>query len=118
MVFHQPKHIPVIKVYFQELVNKFLECHIDYGQKIVGILLSELKTPPLSHEHFLAPIFQHDFDLIVPKECISERICFLATYIVQHFISERSRERIMYTSIIQLPEIYAYPYVILLPLLL
>lgn len=55
---------------------------------------------------------------MVPREPISEGICFLATYIVQHFISEQSWERIMYASIIQFPKIYAYPYFILLLLFL
>lgn len=55
---------------------------------------------------------------MVPREPISEGVRFLATYIIQYLISEWSRESIMHASVIQLPEIYAYPYLILLLLFL
>ena len=105
-------------------MNKFLECHNNHARKYSRRILQSkwhyivLKTTPLSRKGCLAPILQRDFYLVVPKEPINEGVCFLATYIVQHFISEWSRERIMYRSIIQLPEIHAYPYFILLLLFL
>lgn len=124
MVFHQPKHSLVIKVYFQELMNKFIECRNECmrenRRRIFQSKMHEIvmKTTPLNREGCLSPILRCDFDLMVPIEPISEGICFLATYIVQHFIREWSRERIMYAGVIQLPEIHAYPYFILLLLLL
>ena len=69
-----------------------------------------VKTSPFSHEGCLTSILRHVFDLMVPREPINERVCFLATYIIHDLVSERGRERIMHTSIIQFPEIYAYPY--------
>ena len=55
---------------------------------------------------------------MVPREPVSERICFLTTYIVQHLIRERSWEWIMHTIVIQFFEIHTYTYLILLlPLL-
>lgn len=58
------------------------------------------------------------FDLMVPRKPISEGVNFLATYIIQYLISEQSQERIMHTSVIQIPEVYTYPYFILLLLFL
>ena len=89
MVFYQPKHSLFIKVHLQKLMNEFFECSNDYTQKnLRHILESErhytvLKTSPFSHEGHLASIFRCDFDLMVPREPISEGVRFLVTYIIQ-----------------------------------
>lgn len=98
------KHGPIIKIYFQELMNKFLEHNHNYMREYHRHILqskrhySVVKTTPLSSEGCLFLVLQCDFDLVVSREPISEGVCFLATYIVQNFISEWSRERIMYAS--------------------
>ena len=78
-------------------MNKFLECRNNHAQKDCRHKqhYSVLKTTSLSCEGGLAPILQRDFDLVVPREPISEGICFLDAYIVQHFIREQIREGIM-----------------------
>jgi len=55
---------------------------------------------------------------MIAREPISERVCLLATYIIQDFISEWGQEGVMHTSIIQLSEIHTYPYFFLLVLFL
>ena len=88
MAFHEPKHSLVIKVHLQELMNKFPKCSNDYAQENHRhILQSErnyngLKTPPLSRNGRLAPILWYNFDLMVPKEPISEGVRLLDTYII------------------------------------
>ena len=76
-------------------MNKFLEWSNDYAWEDRRCILQSkqhyrvMEITPLSREVCLAPIFWHDFDLVVPREPIREGICLLATYIVQHFITWR-----------------------------
>lgn len=62
MVLHQPKHDPIIEIYFQELMNKFLERRNHYlGKDCRCVLQSEwhnciLEATPLRREGFLALI--------------------------------------------------------------
>lgn len=96
MALYQPKHCPIIKLYLHKLMNEILECRNDYMRNYCRCILqskrhhSILKAPPFSHKGHLASILRHDLDLMVPREPISEWICFLATNIIQHFIDERS----------------------------
>ena len=72
MVLNQPKYSPIIKINFEELVNIFLKFYNNHARKDGRRVLqpkwhdSVLKVALLSHEGFLAPIFWHDFDLVVP----------------------------------------------------
>lgn len=124
MALDQSKHCAIIKVYLEKFVNEVFECHNDYMRKDCWNILqpkrhfSVLKTSPFSHEGRLSSILKRNFDLMVPREPISERVCFLATYIIYDLINEWGWERIMHTSIIQFPEIYACPYFFLLFLFL
>ena len=116
MALNKPKYSPVIKIYLQELMNKLLECRNNHARKDCRRILqskrhySVLETTPVNRKGFLAPILQRDFDLMVPGEPISERVYFLASYIIQDLISERVRERIMHASVIQPSKVDAYPY--------
>ena len=75
-------------------MNKFLECSNNHVRKDSRRILQSkqhyhvLKTTPLNRKGCLAPTLRCDFDLVVPREPIIEGVCFLATYIVQHFIFE------------------------------
>ena len=69
-------------------MNEVFECCNDYVKKYCWRILHPkrhydvLKTSPFSDEGHLTFILRGDFDLMVPREPISERVCVLATYII------------------------------------
>lgn len=62
----------IIQINLQELVDIFLECCNNYARKDGWCILQPkrpndvLKVAPLSREGRLAPIYWHNFDLVVP----------------------------------------------------
>lgn len=114
MELDQSKHHLIVKVYLQKFMNEVFECRNDYAEKNRWCILQPkrhygvIKTSPFSHKGHLASILKRNFDLMVPGEPISDKVCFLATYIIQNLVSEWGRERITHTSIIQFPNIYTY----------
>lgn len=69
-------------------MNDVFECCNDYTRKNHWCILQPkrhygvLKTSLFIHKGHLASILKNNFDLMVPIEPISERLFFLATYII------------------------------------
>ena len=103
----------VIHIHLQEVLNKIFKYRDNYVREYNWCILQPkrhdciLKTSPLSDKHSLITILLRNMDLVVSQEAIPERIHLLAAYVFKKFIYKRGQEWIMYTCIIQFPQVDA-----------
>ena len=85
MILNEPKYLPIVKLDLNKFMNKIFERNHYYLGKDSRIILDSkgnyhiLETPPLYCKGCHVSIFLHDYDLMVAREPISERINFLTT---------------------------------------
>ena len=101
VILYDPKHLLIIEVDLNKIMNKILErCHYYPRKDNRRILESKghnfvLKTSPLHRKGCLVSIFLCDYDLMVAREPIGKRIKFLTPNTFEYLIHKLSREHIM-----------------------
>lgn len=112
MLLQHPKDCSIIEVNFQKIIYIFFErCNYNSGKDGRSILQTKrhhcvLGRAPFCSKCCLMSIFWRNYDLMVTRKAICERIDLLSSYIVQYFVCKWCREGVMQTCIIQFSQVH------------